>query len=136
MGKVLKAVIEFADNNYSAYLVDVDGIIGIGGTLEDVKRSLLESIKYTVDEAVEDGLEIPEPLKGEYEVKFTFDLPTFLQLYDKVVSKSGLERITGINQKQLWHYANGLRRPKTSTVKRVSDSIHRFAEDLLSVEFA
>ena len=136
MKKTLKAVIEFADNNYTAYLADIDGIIGIGDTLDDVKKSLEESIAFTLEEAEADGVEVPEQLRGEYELKYTFDLPTFLQVYNKVVSKSGLERITGINQKQLWHYANRIRNPKPETVKKVANSIHKFAEELLNVEFA
>ena len=136
MKKTLKAVIEFADNNYTAYLADIDVIIGIGDTLDDVKKSLEESIAFTLEEAEADGVEVPEQLRGEYELKYTFDLPTFLQVYNKVVSKSGLERITGINQKQLWHYANRIRNPKPETVKKVANSIHKFAEELLNVEFA
>lgn len=134
--KRIKAIIEFADNNYSAYLENVDGFMGIGDSIEDVKKSLSENIEFTLEGMREDGIEIPKCFREEYEIEYTFDITTFLQLYGRIISKAGLEKITGINQKQLWHYANGMKKPRKETVQKVSDSVHKFAEDLLKVSFA
>jgi hypothetical protein len=63
------------------------------------------------------------------------DLETFLNNYSGILSKSGLEKITGINQKQLWHYSSGNRRPKPETIRKIQQSIHGFADDLKQVHF-
>ena len=39
-------------------------------------------------------------------------------IYCGIFTKSGLERLTGINQKQLWHYANGKTSPAEHKCKR------------------
>ncbi|MDR2384118.1 MAG: hypothetical protein LBD80_00450 [Tannerella sp.] len=46
-----------------------------------------------------------------------------------------MERLTGIHQKQLFHYASGLCKPLAQTVKKLDDAIHRFANELSQVRF-
>jgi hypothetical protein len=52
-----------------------------------------------------------------------------------MLSKSGLETITGINQKQLWHYSSGRRKPTVRTARKVQERIHSFARNLSQVHF-
>lgn len=132
----IKAIIEFADNNYSAYLEGINGFMGIGDTIEEVKESLLENIEFTLEGMKRNGAKIPDCFKSDYTVNFYFDVATFLQVYSKIISKAGLEKITGINQKQLWHYACGQKKPRKETVKKLADSIHLLAEDLMKIRFA
>ena len=63
------------------------------------------------------------------------DLKTFLNMYSGIFSKAGLERLTGINQKQLWHYAKGNVKPRKKQVERIQDSIHRLAADMAQTDF-
>jgi transcriptional regulator with XRE-family HTH domain len=52
-----------------------------------------------------------------------------------MLSKSGLEKITGINQKQLWHYASGLRKPSPATIHKIETGLHNFADAIKQVRF-
>lgn len=133
--KKLHVTIEFAENNLAAYLNEVDGIIGIGCTIDEVKDSLEKSIKYCIEDCAEDGIEVPEPLAGEYELVYAYDMKSFLNVYCNILSKAGLEKLTGINQKQLWHYASGKSKPRKETVEKVSKAVHGFARELLNMEF-
>jgi len=63
------------------------------------------------------------------------DVTSFLDYYAGILSKSGIEKITGVNQKQLWHYASGLRKPTLKTSLRIQENLHRFADDLKQVRF-
>jgi hypothetical protein len=63
------------------------------------------------------------------------DLREFLNHYAGIIPKSGLERITGISQKQLWHYSSGNRVPRPGTVRKIQEQLHRFAEELNQVHF-
>ena len=132
----LRAIVEFAENNCTIYLPEVDGIYGIGDTVDEAKKSLQESISLTIESCIEFGEHIPKALEEDYEIKYSYDLRSFLNIYGSVLSKSGLERITGINQKQLWHYAAGKIKPRKETITRISESVHKFAEALAEVEFA
>ena len=55
-------------------------------------------------------------------------------MYCKIFTKSALEWLTGINQKQLWHYANGKSTPRPAQVKKIETALHRLGEELLSLE--
>lgn len=132
----IKAIVEFADKNFSAYIPEIDGVIGIADTIEETKRSLEQSIQYCIEDCKEYGVELPEPLREEYEIEYQFDLMTFLQVYGKILSKSRLERLTGINQKQLCHYAAGRSRPRAETKKKIEESIHKLAAELAEITFA
>lgn len=130
----LHAVIEKADANYSAYVEELTGVGGVGDTLDEVKTSLEEALVVLKEACIDYGDPIPEELQGEYKIVFRMDTKSFLQMYCKIFTKSALERLTGINQKQLWHYANGLSKPRPAQVKKIERALHQLGEELLSLE--
>ena len=131
---ILHAVIERTETNYGAYVEEIDGVGGLGNTLAEVKESLKEGL-VVLKEACEDyGDPVPEQLQGDYQIVFRMDTRSFLQMYCKIFTKSALERLTGINQKQLWHYANGKSTPRPAQVKKIETALHRLGEELLSLE--
>jgi hypothetical protein len=79
------------------------------------------------------GLEVPEELNGDYEIRFSMDVKSLLTYYEGIFTKSGLERLTGINQKQLWHYAKGKSIPRRAQVEKIEKALHRLGAELLSV---
>ena len=115
---ILKAIIEKAENNYSAYFEGLDGVVTVGDTLEEIKANLSEALEVYIEASEEMGCKIPDFLKGEYEIQFSMDVKSLLEYYEGVFTKAGLERLTGINQKQLWHYAKGLSHPRRAQVKK------------------
>ena len=117
--RTLHAVIERAEHNYSAYVEEVDGVGGVGSTLDEVKKSLEEGLKVLKDDCLEFGYQVPEALVDDYQLVFRMDTKSFLQMYCKIFTKSALERLTGINQKQLWHYANGVTKPRPAQVQKI-----------------
>ncbi|MBR5402838.1 MAG: type II toxin-antitoxin system HicB family antitoxin [Bacteroidales bacterium] len=134
MMRTLHAVIERAEHNYSAYVEEVDGVGGVGSTLDEVKKSLEEGLIVLKDDCLEFGYEVPEALVDDYKLVFRMDTKSFLQMYCKIFTKSALERLTGINQKQLWHYANGLSKPRPAQVKKIERALHQLGEELISLE--
>ena len=70
----LTAVIEMTENNYCAYVQEVDGVGATGKTIAEVKESLLDALDFLVESCEEDGEEIPEVLQGKekrYSVSIT-----------------------------------------------------------------
>jgi len=133
MGKQLTAVVEQTENNFSAYLVEVDGIAATGKTLGEVKARLLDAIDDLVETCRKEGYETPEALTGDYEIDFRTDVRSLLNVYSGIFSKAGLERLTGINQKQLWHYANGKTVPRRAQVLKIETALHNLGKELLSL---
>ncbi len=129
----LHAVIETAETNYAAYIEEITGVAATGHTLAEVKAGLLDALDFLVESCIEDGDEIPAELQGDYVIDFRMDVRSFLSVYSGIFTKSGLERLTGINQKQLWHYANGKSVPRRAQVLRIEEALHRLGEELLSI---
>lgn len=132
--KTVTAIIERgADGRYSVYVDDADypyGIIGTGATVKEAEadfRAGYADMKAFVEES--------EGQFEEAEFAFRYDVPSFLQEFAFAFSLAGLERITGINQKQLGHYISGYRHPSANTVRKIESAIHSFSEQLGAVRF-
>jgi len=97
------------------------------------KKEVQESIDFYVECARKDGDSLPEELQGEYEVVYKFNVQAFLEYYKGILSFSALETLTGINQKQLAHYAAGRSKPRRQQADRISQALHQFARELLTV---
>lgn len=130
----LKAVIECLENNYSAYIQDLDGVVATGSTITEIKANLIEAVNVFIESCKEHNCKIPYQLKGDFTITFSMDVKTLLSIYGNVFTKSGLERLTGINQKQLWHYANGVSTPRRTQAMKIENALHRLGHELIAVE--
>ena len=71
----------------------------------------------------------------ELEFVFKYDLSSFLEYYSDKLGYSSLERITGVNQRQLSQYLQGYRNPSPKTTKKIEKGIKAFAQELSQVQF-
>lgn len=131
--KPLTVIIEKAENNYSAYLQEVDSIVATGKTVDEIKAGIINSINVLIEDCREFGGVVPAELKEDYELTFKMDVKSMLQFYAGIFTKAELERITGINQKQLWHYASGARNPRPEQVLKIETALHKLGEELLAI---
>ena len=131
--KTLTVIIERTDNNYSAYIQEVDGIIAVGSSVKEIKAGIIQAIETVIEDVKEFGGEIPAELQGEYSLTFKMDACSLLQFYEKIFTKAGLERLTGINQKQLWHYASGKRIPRPEQSLKIETALHQLGEELMAI---
>ena len=97
------------------------------------KAYVQESIDFYLDCARKDGDSYPPVFDDPYEVVYQFDTCALLNYYQGILTFSGLQAITGINQKQLAHYAAGRSRPRPQQVKKIEDGLHAFAKELQTV---
>lgn len=124
-------LISASADSFGASSENCPGIWAAGDTVEACKADTaraIELIKKTLPRE-----EWPEPLKaGDYTVTWRYDIESFLYYYGSFISLAGMERITGVNQKQLWSYMHGRKRPRQAQKEKITDSLHRFAKDLAS----
>ncbi len=130
--KQVKVVIEKTKNHYDAYSENVEGIYGGGETADEAKQSIVNAIELLKKYNHKD--KVPAILKGEYKLVFRFDTESLLNFYKGVFSNSALERITGINQRQLQHYASGLKKPREPQLRKIETALHKLGGELLAVE--
>ena len=54
-------VIEQAENNYSAYVLDLPGCVATGSTIAETEQAIREAIEFHIEGLREDGAAIPQP---------------------------------------------------------------------------
>lgn len=130
----VKAIIERAsDGCFGIYMADADDmsylITASGKTLKAAMTDFLDGYEDMKQHYAKTGKQFEE-----VEFEFVFELPAFLQHYSQFLSLVGLERITGVNQKQLGHYISGYRHASQKTIKKIEDAVHKFGQELLDVK--
>jgi predicted RNase H-like HicB family nuclease len=130
--ETIRIIIERNSDHFGAYAENCDGIYGGGDTAEEAKANALEGLKLFLEICPPDKL--PHILKGDYDIVFKYDIRSLLNYYNKYFSNVALESLTGINQKQLFHYASGLKKPKETQRKKIEEAFHRLGKELLAVE--
>lgn len=131
-----KIVIDTArtENGYSGACKLLPGwIVACSGSFEEFKSEVKESIDFYINCAKKDGDEYPSVFDEDYEVIYKFDVQSLLLYYQGIFSFSALQTITGINQKQLAHYAAGRSKPRPQQAEKIAKGLHDLAQDLMTV---
>lgn len=69
MRKVI-TVIEKTKTGFSCYLPNCDGVVATGKDIPSVKLNMTNAVNFHVAGYIEDGEEIPEELRGDFELDF------------------------------------------------------------------
>ena len=116
---------------YGAMSENCEGIYAAGESVDAVKADT-----YAAIEAIKRNLPVdrwPNQIKGDFEIEWKFDVQSFLEYYSGFISLAGMEKMTGINQKQLSNYLHHRAVPRKKQADRIITGIHRFAHELLSI---
>lgn len=119
---------EHAGKNLSAYIENAP-VITVGNNMKEIESNMKEAVELYL----EDNPNPCEALSGEFELKFKIDAATFINYYSGIFTKAALSRITGINERQLWHYAAGVHKPRKSQLEKIQKGINSLTEELSSI---
>ncbi len=134
MEKVVVTV-GLTEQNYSAHVNIGDGIaVATGKTFEELKKQMKEAVEFHLEGMREDGDEIPDVFNSGYELVYNFDPESLLRHYSGIFTNAALERLTGINQRQIQRYASGVSKPRESQAKKIEAALHNLGKELLAVE--
>ena len=119
---------------YSASIDILPGwIVGVSGSFEDLKRETTESVAIFIKWAKKDGDQYPAVFDDEYEFEYKFDIESLLYCYEGIFTRTAISRLTGINQKQLGHYALGRSRPRAAQQTKIVSALHKLGRELIAV---
>jgi predicted RNase H-like HicB family nuclease len=91
-----------SSNHFGGFAVNVDGVYGAGNTVEECKADILEGLQLLIKHSEKNHCKVPRWLVDcEYKIEYRYDVQSILGYYANVFTKPALERLTGINQKQL-----------------------------------
>jgi predicted RNase H-like HicB family nuclease len=133
----IRVDVSWCNKNFSASLGEnVPGaVVFTADSFAELQKETEESLRFHVEGMIEDGDDVPQWLRdGDYEFEYNLlDATTILRAYEPYVSLAAISRATGINQHQLSHYANGLKKPRPLQRQRIVDGIHKIGRELLNV---
>lgn len=130
----IEAIIERAkDGTYTVYCKN-EIFSGAGASIESAKEDMRKQMAFYKETAIVEGFKYPCFLDGDFEVSYRVDMPSLLKYYIEqgIFTLSGVEKMTGINQKQLWAYLHGTK-PRGAQSRRMETGFRRLKEDLDSV---
>lgn len=130
--KIVEVIVEHAGNNLSAYIEGAP-VITVGNDVKEIEKNMKEAVELYLDSCNEMNIAPVENLQGEFTLKFKIDAATFINYYSSIFTKAALSRITGINERQLWHYAAGVHKPRKQQLEKIQKGINALTEELAAI---
>lgn len=122
-------------SGYSASCDIIPGwIVAYEGDFDGFEPYVRESIDFYVECCQEDGTEFPPVLADkDVVIRYRFDVQSLLNHYQNIFSLAALQCITGINQRQLWHYAAGRSKPRPKQAEKIVSALNHLGKELVAL---
>lgn len=109
-------------------------VVAYEGDFDGFENYVRESIAFYVECAKSDGEAYPEILDAtDLAIHYRFDVQSLLAHYQNIFSFSALQYITGVNQRQLWHYAAGRSKPRPKQAEKIVSALNHLGKELVSL---
>ena len=134
--KVFRIDVSWTEDNFCCGWSDENAgtVLVTAKTLEKLKEDFRESLNLHIQLCLAEGDNLPEYLaKGDYKLEYILDAAALLRDAETYTTMAAISRASGINPKQLSHYASGLKHPRPMQVERIKAGIHRIGSQLLSL---
>lgn len=130
----IKILVGWEEKNYSA-VAEVNGVVVVTHkNFEMLKEEFAQALAFHIEESIKDGDELPQALKeGDYTLEYELQISALLHIYDGILTRAALAKVTGINQRQLGHYAQGIRTPRPQQREKIIQGFHKLGQEFLSV---
>ncbi|MCL2738013.1 MAG: hypothetical protein FWE30_01035 [Bacteroidales bacterium] len=130
--KTIHVKIERNKDGFGVY-ADNEVFSGMGDTLGQAIENMVEGINLYTETMKEAKLSYPSYLNGGYKFEYEYDMQSMVSYYSGIIGFSGLEKITGIHQKQLGSYAKGESSPRKEQTERFVTGLHTFGAELNAI---
>lgn len=133
-----KIVVEvsWSGNNYNGGwgVAGVGAIVATGKSLQDMKDSFESALRFHVEGMVDDGDSLPDWLvEGAYEIEYNLNAAALIRSAEEYTTMAAISRASGINQKQLSHYANGTKTPRPAQRDRIIEGLHKIGKACIAM---
>lgn len=119
---------------YSAYLPDLQGCISTGDSIGEIKTNIREAIDFHIEGLRLENLPVPEGFDGDFEITFKMDIASLFEWFSGILTKSGVSKLTGMNQSLISQYASGIKTPSRKQTKKIESGLHSLGHELLEIE--
>ena len=133
MERIVEVLVYKTNTGYSAHIEEIPGVIATGKNLDEIKKNMSEALEIHIQGMHEDGDSLPETLQGDYKLLYKMDVESLLDYYGGVLTQSALAKLTGINVKQLNHYARGKSKPRLAQILKIEQGLHKLGAELMQI---
>lgn len=130
--RAVEVIVENAGDNLSAYIEGAP-VMTVGNDVKVIEKNMKEAVELYLESCKDMNIVPVEVLQGEFTLKFKIDAATFINYYSSIFTKAALSRITGINERQLWHYAAGVHKPRKQQLEKIQKGINALTEELAAI---
>ncbi len=116
------ALIEKTDTGFSAYIIEVHGLITVGDTVGEIKNNIHDVLDSYFEYLKE------EP---DYTVSYTMSIRDFFK-YFKVFNKTELARYCGFNKDMIRHYTSHSH-PSKKRLAKLTESLDKFKNEIQDI---
>lgn len=134
--KELKVLVSWSGENYNGGLglPELGAIFVTAQTLDEFKKEFCDSLEFHIEGLKEKGEPVPEYiLSKNYVIVYDLEATALLKEAETFTTLAAISRVTGINQKQLSHYATGVKQPRPSSRARIIQGIHAIGRRALAL---
>lgn len=128
MSKLIINICASADS-FGGFSENCAGIYAAGDSVKGVKADVLNAIDLFKESNPRE--EWPEAIRENWPIEWHYDVESLLKYYEGIISNAALERLTGINKKQLWNYAHGVAKPRKEAKAKIENALHTLGQELL-----
>ena len=127
-------ILEKTISGYSAHIPELDGCIATGSSLDEVRRNIFDAVDFHLKGLQLEKLPIPEKFRKTIELSYKLDIASLFDWFSGILTKSGVSRITGLNQSLISQYVSGIKKPSIKQSKKIESALHHLGKELLEIE--
>lgn len=118
--------VRWCDRNFGVtFSANVPGAIVVTAkTYDELLKEIPETLKFNVEGMVADG---------DYEISYHLDAVALIHSCERYASLAAISRASGVNERLLSHYANGIKTPRAKQRMRIVEGIHKIGRTLLNI---
>lgn len=132
----IRVNIEWYNHNFGASLGDnVPGAVVLTAkTYDELMKEIPETLRFHVEGMVADGDDVPQWLRdGDYTFDYHLDTAALIRSCEPYASLAAISRASGVNERQLSHYANGIKKARAQQRERIVEGLHEIGRRLIAV---
>lgn len=133
----IRVDVSWVDKNFGAMLgSNVPGAVVLTAkTYEELIKEVPRTLLFHINGMIADGDEVPQWLRdGDYVFDYHLDTAAVIRSCERYASIASMARASGMNERQLSHYANGTKHARTKQRERIIAGLHKIGEELIAVE--
>ena len=102
--------------------------------LTKLKPIYKEAVSFHNEGMRIENFPIPREFDSEFDLTYKMDVASLFEWFSGILTKSGVSRITGINQSLISQYVSGIKTPSNKQTKKIEHALHNLGHELLEIE--